>query len=263
MVGRFNFLKRLWPVVAYLASLEIAAIGTAYALGVPLTGPSLCLFVVVFLFNPFILPAAEMYDPSLAIDDASLTEKANRMARVMDIDCLPVKVLVGPVGKDTINAFCKEKSIFITSRAVLELSDAAVLFMLGHEIGHLRHNKDLAIRLKNRPPVKWPFWLFLALLTAFCVSIRLEIDSAAHILLIVLLVGSAIPLVWLQGKDPVTSKEIELFCDRIGAELCGDPQAALEALDRMTEKETDRQAKLSGYPTRGERLAQVRGMLSS
>ncbi len=257
MIGYLRLVITIWPFVAIWLFVDLLAIFVGNILGLKVSNPPLSLVVPLSLiFNPFIFPIMEMYDPELTPIDEDLTEKVKNLAARMGISPVPVRRLVGRTGTSQINAWVKHDTIFVTEKAISRLRDVEIDFLLGHELGHLR-------RIRHRKRVlKHPILIlcFVAILPVLTVA-RVDFLWQTRVLALVALFSALVVFtVWLAHRAPLSGKAIELECDLIGAELCGDFEAAYAALDKLTAEENPVDSKLSSYPTRDERLGQIRDL---
>lgn len=214
---------------------------------------------MAFCFNPFVLPTREMYEPEHSPLDEGLTQEFAELARKADIEPWPVHRLTGPFGRKRVCAMIKEKRIFVTQASVDQLTPEGVRWALGHELGHLTWLKQRAAR-QNPKAVKLLLALYLVVLTPIFMVMRIDpVGIHTWISMGVMAVMAGCMIFW-STRDPINSKEIELWCDKKGAELAGNPCAALEALHVMLDEVKPRDAKLVGYPTPAERFAQMEEM---
>lgn len=256
MVGYFRFAVKAWPIVVALLGIDLIAALIAYLFNTSASGPPLAITGFIALgVNPFINPTMEMYDPSQSPEDPNLSRQVEAMAKTMNLKPPKVKRLTGPKGSSLINAWLKDNTIFITDKAVQRMSDAEVTFLLGHELGHVKRLEERRASFKAFPPVF--AWLVIILFIVVMACIKVDFYWPYRAVIFGAVAVSLILAIKFLEKNPINSKEIELECDRIGAELCGDYQSAYSAIEKLTANEKPIDVKLSNYPSREQRLSQI------
>jgi len=262
-LGYLRFALKLWPVIAYGIAVDVLTAVIADRLGAAITGPPVTLILlVVIVLNPLILPSREIFEPTHSPLDVALTRELHVLAELACVEPVPCHRLTGRFGKQHVTAIIKDKRIFVTQLAIERLGIEGVRFMLAHEVAHLIRLKELS-ELRPQGGRGVGLWLFaMATFMAFgIVVLRVNPLGPKTVVGLGLMLLAVTPALVYASKYSVTSPEIELWCDKKGAEITGDPQAALETLQVILEKQTARDARWAGYPTAESRLGQMRAIL--
>ncbi|HVT13643.1 MAG TPA: M48 family metalloprotease [Fimbriimonadaceae bacterium] len=254
-----RFAIRLWPLLLYGFLLDVVTMITVIRVHGSFIGPPMTGFcLLVFVVNPFVLPTAEMYNPKYSPRDEELSREFADMAGPFDVEPLPVHRLTGKWGRSKITAIIKEKRIFVTQAAIDKVGPEGVRWMLGHELAHLIRLKAGRQKLQERRRLVQVVGITsIATISIGMVAMRVGPFGPRTWIGIALMACALIPLFFLQPKDASPSRELELWCDKKGAEITGDPFVALEVLRVMLEKSSKFEAKSTGYPTPAERISQM------
>lgn len=263
IVSYFRFALRLWPLFAVGAAIDLLSYLVAYWLGGAVAGPPVAfLAVAIPMLHPVAVATVEAYDPNHAPRDEGLTQEFAFLASRSQVEPRPVHRLTGRFGSKYVTGLLRDGKVFVTQLAVDRLSPEAITFVLGHEVAHLIHLKELRAR-NPRSGRAGAAILILAALTIIAGLVIMRQSSIGPNVLVgfCLLVIGGVSLILFVRSNPINSPEIELWCDRKGAELAGDPAAALTALEIILADVTPREAKWTGYPTPQARLDQMGAMV--
>lgn len=263
MVGYVRFLARIWPALAFCFLCDCTYLFLKLWLGLKSSGapPIIAIVFPTFALNPFILPTSAMYNPKLSPKDDELSDLAKEMLESERQTPIPVHRLVDSFGKKKINGYYKDGKIFISQKAIDELTPGELRFIVGHEVAHILRLNAEKVGGRNIG-IGWLIaaltWLFFAF-----VIIRLEFGGWQYLPLGLLMLPMVIFAIRQGNSAKAPSPELELWCDAKGAELSGDYPSALTALEKLTIQSSDRASKFSGYPTRERRLNHMRELVKS
>ena len=199
----------------------------------------------------------------LAIGSASLKDVSVDLQSRFEILCWKLKLSNQKLlitQKSQVTGLIFKDEVFVTTRAVIELSPPAIEFILGHELAHRRF---FSIRQPETiRPKKWLGWVLVGLAIISLTSLRLEMPWPYYILICLPLISS---LIYLSFKIPTAAtsagRDMEFACDFVAITVMSEPKAAIEALCALSHGSKFDQ-KLSGYPSKEQRLEQVQRFLS-
>lgn len=262
MDGYFRYAVRLWPVFFVGVVIDLLAWGLAAVSHSSMTGPPASILGVLCLaLNPASLPTPEMYSPTFSRLDPGLSSDIETYAERSGVSPLPVKVLTGSYGKKTLNAWLKDKTIFVTERALREGSEGEIRYMLAHELAHWirleEHRKKVAPGGKG---LVWPLILILTLVVPTLAWVKVAGNPWLHFGPAVI-VGTLLIILTTRNKVPsYSTPELELWCDRKAVELTGDAESAMSMIQKVNAGTKEKSPKLSGYPKTAERIENIRSM---